>query len=342
MDIVRLGRTGLQVTRIGFGGIPIQRASDVDAQRIIRHAFDLGVNFFDTATGYGTSEERIGSALYAHRDHVILATKTPARDRSGALEHLELSLQRLRTDWIDLWQLHNVSTEDDYARVIGPSGALAAAREALARGTIRHIGLTSHSMDIALKATASGLFETIQFPFNYVTREAEEKLIPLAAQQDVGFIGMKPFAGGLLADARLSIKYVLQWDTVVPDPGIETMADIDGIVDVLNGDRRLSDDDRREIKRIRNEVGNRFCRRCGYCLPCPAEIPIPVALNMLSFIRRFPPETVLGAGFSRVAAKAAACLQCGSCEIRCPYQLPIRDMLIESIAAFDDLAAKHI
>jgi predicted aldo/keto reductase-like oxidoreductase len=341
MDTVRLGRTELRVSRIGFGGIPIQRVSDEDAQRVIRRTFDLGVTLFDTAHGYGTSEERVGEALSEERERIILATKTPGRDRSTALEHLELSLKRLKTGVIDLWQFHNVSSEETYEEVIGPGGALEAAHEALRDGVVRHVGLTSHSMDIALKAVASDLFETIQFPFNYVTREAEERLIPLAEKHDVGFIGMKPFAGGLLDDACLSIKYVLQWDNVVPDPGIETIADIEGIAEVLNGDRRLADADREAIERVRREVGNRFCRRCGYCLPCPAEIPIPVALNIKSFIRRFPEAEILEGGIAGVAAKAAACQQCGDCDTRCPYGLPIREMLVESVIVFEALKASH-
>ncbi|MFC2095871.1 aldo/keto reductase, partial [Candidatus Bipolaricaulota bacterium] len=339
MDTVRLGRTELQVTRVGFGGIPIQRVSDEEAQKVILRTLDLGVNFFDTAFGYGTSEERIGAALENDRQRIILATKTPARDCAGALGHLELSLKRLRTDFIDLWQLHNVSTEENYAKVIGSGGALEAAREAQREGVVKHIGLTSHSMDIALKATASGLFETIQFPFNYVTCEAADELIPLAEMHDVGFIGMKPFAGGMLGNARLSIKYVLKWDNVVPDPGIETIEDIDGIVEVLNGDRQLSQEERQEIEKVRSEVGHRFCRRCGYCLPCPAEIYIPTALNLMSFIRRFAAESILGGGAATVAAKAVACLKCGDCETRCPYGLPIREMLVENVKAFEDFKA---
>jgi predicted aldo/keto reductase-like oxidoreductase len=342
METVRLGKTELQVSRIGFGGIPIQRASDEEARCVIRRAFDLGVTFFDTANGYGTSEERIGEALSEERDRIILATKTPARDRDGALEHLELSLKRLRTDTIDLWQLHNVSSAESYSKVIGPGGALETAREALRDGVVRHIGLSSHSTEIALKATASGLFETIQFPFNYVAREAEEKLIPLAEKHDVGFIGMKPFAGGLLDDARLSIKYVLQWDRVIPDPGIETTDDVEGIVRVLDGDRRLSDEDRQEIERIRGEVGNRFCRRCGYCLPCPAEIPLPVAMNLVSFMRRFPTDDLESDWLADVVAKATTCQQCGDCESRCPYELPIREMLVENVKAFAELKTSRV
>jgi len=339
MQSVRLGGTGLQVSRIGFGGIPIQRVSDEEAQRIIRRAFDLGVTFFDTAHGYGTSEERIGKALEGVRDRIVLATKTPARTRDEALEHLGLSCQRLRTDVIDLWQLHNVSSERAYDEVTGPGGALEVAQEAYRRGIVRHIGVSSHSLDMALKLTASGDFETIQFPFNYVTCEAEQKLIPLAIENDVGFIGMKPFAGGLLDDARLALKYVLQWDAVVPDPGIETLADIEELVEILEGDVCLTEVERKEIDRIRAEVGHRFCRRCGYCLPCPVEIPIPAALGVDSFVRRFPRERVLNSGMPRVVAKAGECLQCGACETRCPYGLPIREMLVENIQAFEAMRA---
>jgi len=337
MDTMRLGRTELQVSRIGFGGIPIQRVSDNEALRVIRRTFDLGVTFLDTANGYGSSEVRLGDALGDVRDRVLIATKTVARDRATALGHLARSLQRLRTDVIDLWQLHNVSSAEAYEQVFAPGGALEAAHEALRRGTVRHVGITSHSMDIALEAVASDRFETVQFPFNYVTCEAEERLIPLAAEHDVGFIGMKPFAGGLLDDAALSIKYVLQWDTVLPDPGIETTQDIEGIVEILHGDRRLTDAERVEIERIRGEVGHRFCRRCGYCLPCPAEIPIPVVLNVPSFIRRLPADDLRSGGIAGVVEKAKGCLTCGACESRCPYGLPIREMLVESIDAFASL-----
>lgn len=337
MEAIRLGRTNLKVSRVGFGGIPIQRVCEEDATTVIRRAFELGVTFFDTANGYGTSEERIGRALAGRRQEVFLATKTMARDRAEAERHLALSLRRLLTDSIDLWQFHAVNSAAEYAAVLGPGGAMEAAQDALRRGTVQHVGLTSHSMEIALKAVASGRFETIQFPFNYVTREAEDELIPLAADQDVGFIGMKPFAGGMLADARLSIRYVLQYANVVPDPGIETVADIEGIVDILGGSWELMPGDLAEIDRIRAELGNRFCRRCGYCMPCSEGIPITTALNVISFARRFPTQQVLNGSVGRAAEKAKACVKCGTCESRCPYNLPIREMLVENIAYYEAL-----
>jgi predicted aldo/keto reductase-like oxidoreductase len=338
METIRLGRTDLRVSRVGFGGIPIQRVREEDATTVIRRAFELGVTFFDTANGYGTSEERIGRALAGRRQEVVLATKTMARDRAEAERHLDLSLGRLLTDSIDLWQFHAVNTEAEYSAVLSPGGAMEAAKDALRRGTVQHVGLTSHSMEIALKAVASGHFETIQFPFNYVTREAEDELIPLAANRDVGFIGMKPFAGGMLSDARLSIRYVLQYSNVMPDPGVETVADIEGIVDILGGSWELTSADLAQIDRIRAELGNRFCRRCGYCMPCPEGIPITTALNVISFARRFPTQQVRDGSVGRVAEKAKACVKCGTCESRCPYNLPIREMLVENVAYYETLA----
>lgn len=203
MKTVQLGKTGLEVSRVGFGGILIQRLTEAEAIRVVQRCLDLGVTFLDTANGYSTSEERIGKAITGRREQVIIATKTAAR------EHLELSLKRLNVETIDLWQFHNVSTFEAYEQVLGPSGALEAAQRALEAGKVRHIGITGHSMDVASKAVPSGHFETIQFPFNFVTSEPAERLVPLAQKHDVGFIAMKPLGGGLLDDANLAIKYLL-------------------------------------------------------------------------------------------------------------------------------------
>ena len=293
MQTIRLGKSSLEASRVGFGGIPIQRLTEGEAVTVVRRCLDLGVNFFDTAHGYTTSEERIGHALAVmtgRRDQYILATKTPARDRAEAQRHLALSLSRLRTDYLDLWQFHNVSSFEAYEQVLGPGGAMEAARKAQKEGTVRHIGITSHSIDVALRAVASGLFETVQFPFNFVTNEAAEQLLPLAQANDVGFIAMKPFAGGLLGNARLAIKYLLQFEHVLPDPGIEIVEEIEEIVDIVNGSWTLTPEERIEMEQVRTEVGTRFCRRCGYCEPCTQGVHISTIMNLRSFWKRFPAE----------------------------------------------------
>jgi uncharacterized protein len=339
MRSVRLGRTGLQVSRVGFGGIPIQRLTEDEAVRVVRRCLDLGVTFLDTATGYTTSEERIGKAIAGRRQELILATKTPARDRAKALEHLELSLKRLQTDYIDLWQLHNVSTPEAYAQVLGPGGALEAAREAVQAGKVRHIGLSSHSLDMALLAVPSGHFATIQFPFNFVTDEAAAELLPLAQTHDVGFIAMKPFGGGLLDNARMTLKHLLQFERVVPDPGIQTVEEIEEIADIVAGSWELTPDERLDMARVRAELDTRFCRRCDYCQPCPQGVKISTTMSLQSFWKRFPPARFFSGMVAEAAEAARRCEQCGECEERCPYRLPIREMLTENLAFYDNLKA---
>jgi uncharacterized protein len=335
MKSVRLGKTNLEVSRVGIGGIPIQRPSEDEAIKIIHRALDLGINFIDTAAGYGASEERIGKALVGRRDQVIIATKSGQPSKAEAMTELERSLKRLKTDVIDIWQLHNISSSEKYAQVTGPGGSLEAAHEALQAGKIRHVGLSSHNLDVALEAVKSGLFETIQFPFNYVTREPADELIPLAKKHDVGFIGMKPFAGGMLGNANLSIKYVLQFDSVVPDPGIQKVEEIEEIVTIVeSGDWTLTVQEQQEIEARRAELGTQFCRQCGYCQPCPQEIPISMVMITQGMWKLWPREIFFD-WMGRVTDKARNCVQCGECETKCPYQLPIREMIAENIAFFE-------
>jgi hypothetical protein len=327
------------VSRVGFGGIPIQRLTEAEAVRVVQRCLDLGVTLLDTANGYTTSEERIGKAIVGRRGQVVIATKTAARDRATALQHLDLSLKRLQTDHIDLWQFHNVSTPEAYNQVLGPRGAMEAAQEASRAGKIRHLGISSHSLDLALKAVPSGHFETIQFPFNFVTDEAAGTLLPLAKQHDVGFIAMKPMAGGMLTDARLTIKHLLQFDNVVPDPGIQTIEEIEEIAAIVAGPWELTAPERQEIERIRGEMETRFCRRCDYCQPCPQQVRISTAVTVQSFWRRFPPARFFNGFVAEAIESARHCGDCGECEGRCPYHLPIREMLAENVAFYDRVAS---
>lgn len=327
MRKVRLGKTDLMVSRIGFGGIPIQRLSESDAIGVVRRCIDLGINFLDTANGYTNSEERIGKAIAGRRENLVLATKTAARDREGAWTHLRLSLERLKVDSIDLYQLHGVSSQEVYDKVVGPGGALEAAREARAQGLVKHIGMTSHNLAMALVGVASGLFETLQFPFNFVANEAASDLLPRVREQDMGFIAMKPLAGGMLDRADLCFKYLLQFPEAVPDPGIERIEEIEQIVGVVNGEATLTAADEAEMERIRERLKDSFCHRCEYCQPCPQGIAISSVMSLESMLRRMPPSRVFEGGIGAGIEKAFDCLECGDCESRCPYHLQIRETL---------------
>jgi predicted aldo/keto reductase-like oxidoreductase len=340
METVRLGKTGLEVSRVGMGGIPLTRPSEEDAIKVVQRALDLGINFFDTAIGYGISEERIGKALAAmagRRDRVILATK------GGTVQHIEWSLQRLRTDYIDLWQFHGINSFERLGEVLQPGGALEEVQQARRASKIRHIGFSSHSLRVALEAVASGRFETVQFPLNFISAEAVEELVPLARAHDVGFIAMKPFAGGRIRDANLALKYLLRFDNVVPDPGIERVEEIEEIVGIVNsGQWKLTPQEWQAIEAIRARVGTRFCRQCEYCMPCPQGVHIPGVMYLPILWELWPPDWFLSWAYVKNAVESAqGCLQCGECEEKCPYQLPIREMIVENIAFYERVAAEH-
>ena len=332
MRQTKLGKTGLMVSRIGFGGIPIQRLDDGEAVDVVRGCLDLGVTFIDTANGYTTSEERIGRAIAGRRDELVIATKTHARDRAGARANLELSLRRLGVEHVDIYQLHGVSNADALEKITAPGGAYEALVEAKQQGLIGHIGVSSHSLETATALVTSGLFETIQYPFNFIADEAERELLPLARANGVGFIAMKPMGGGLIPNARLAIRYLAQFQDVVPDPGIQAVSEMAELIAALpEGAGHLVESDRREMAAIRAELGTRFCHRCDYCQPCTEEIAISTVLSIGSNMRRFPMERVFGEQMTATVRKALDCQECGDCELRCPYNLSIRDMLKERV-----------
>ncbi|MFX0063108.1 MAG: aldo/keto reductase [Candidatus Hermodarchaeota archaeon] len=344
MKTVRLGKTDLYVSKIGIGGIPIQRPSEDKAIKVIQRALDLGVTFLDTSRAYRTSEERIGKAVAGCRDQVVIATKAGWQDKITALTHLEESLQHLNTDYIDLWQFHNVSTLEGFERLFKPDGAMEAAQDALRAGKIRHVGISSHSPIVAQKAVISGQFETIMFPFNFVARELAEELVPLTREHDIGFIAMKPFAGGMLQDANLSIKYLLQFENVMPIPGIEKIEEVEQIVDIVNGSWELTVQERQEMEEIRTKMDTQICRRCGYCQPCSEKVGIIPLVNMASLWKLWPREALHpedNTRFSQFLANFVEsgrnCTQCGECEEKCPYHLPIREMITENVEFYENI-----
>ncbi len=335
MEKIRLGKTNMMVTRLGFGSIPIQRLSEKDAMVVIKRCLELGINYIDTANGYTTSEERIGKVVTGQRDKVIIATKSQARTRERIAGHLELSLKRLNTDYIDLYQFHNVSDTDSLNAILDSDGPRAVVEEAKRAGVIKHIGVTTHTMDIAKTLIKSGYFETIMFPFNFMTNEAEKELFPLVKERDMGFIVMKPLSGGMITNASLSFKYLWQFSDIVTIPGIEKVAEIEEIVKIIDGSLEMTESEKKEMVRWKKELGDRFCRRCDYCQPCTMGIPISAIMHAAGTLKRTPPSVYLKM-LGEPMEKAANCIKCGECETRCPYHLPIRDMIEENVKLFQE------
>jgi predicted aldo/keto reductase-like oxidoreductase len=334
-----LGRTGLKVKTLGFGGIPIQRVTEDEAIEVVRRCYELGVNYYDTARGYTTSEERIGKALEDVREEVVLATKSSRRTRKEILEELETSLRNLRTDWIDVYQLHNVSSRDAWKRIKARGGALEALHRARDEGKIAHLGITSHDPVVLAEIVREDVFETVMIPYNYLTLKPEEELLPLCREMNVGTIIMKPFGGGAFSNANTALKFVLSGEFVdVVIPGMMTVGEVEENYGVASRAQIVSEEELELIEKDRAELGSKFCRACNYCQPCSQEIPISFVLRAESqFLKRmgWRPGTV-----ERIAGaveKANSCVECGECEARCPYHLPIRQLLAESAVSLAGL-----
>ena len=336
MEKVRFGKSGLMVSRIAFGAIPIMRLSKDEAVQVVRNTIDLGINFIDTANGYSDSEEKIGEAIKGmKREDLVIATKSTAPDKKTFNEHLDLSLKRMGVDYIDIYQLHNVSTETQRDKVFGSGGAMEGLEEAVKAGKVRFPGFSSHNLSIAIGIMKSNKFASVQLPFNYIDTHASTEAIPLAKELDMGFIAMKPLGGGMLSNAGLAFRFLMQYGSVVPDPGIERSEEIREIAAIVEKNEALSDADKKEIEKHRGEFGASWCHRCDYCLPCPKEINISAALWTESVFSRMRPErarTMVGPSLE----KARSCLDCGACVKRCPYNLDIPALLKEKIKFYDN------
>ena len=327
MEKIILGKTDMMVTKLGFGGIPIQRIAEDKAIAVVKRVLELGITFIDTANGYTNSEERIGKTISGQRERLIIATKTQARTAEEVAEHLELSLKRLGTDYIDLYQFHNISNSDTLEQILKPEGPMTVVEKEKEKGRIRHIGVSSHQIDTAIEMVKSDRFETIMFPFNFISDEAAIELIPLARKHDVGFIAMKSMAGGMIDNASIAFKFFSKFPDVLPIPGIEKGPEIEEIIRILEAGGEMTEAERQEMQRIKQDVGSTFCRRCEYCQPCTAEIPISTVMQFSSIMKRLPPQRIFTGRIAATLEKAADCVKCGDCEGRCPYHLPIMEMV---------------
>ena len=334
MEYRILGKTGLKISRLGFGGIPIQRI-DAEGTKVLMHQLkDAGINYIDTARGYTVSEEYLGYALEGIREHFVIATKSMARTKEAMAADIDISLKNLRTDYIDVYQIHNPSPAQ-LEQVMAPGGALEALLEAKAAGKIGHIGLTAHSLDVFRTALELSWVETFMFPYNIVETQAE-KLIAECAKRNIGFIDMKPLAGGAIEDATLALRYICANDAVtVVIPGMAEEKELEQNLAAVNDTTPITAEEKAAFLEVRNQLGTNFCRRCNYCQPCSAGINISACFLFEGYLQRYGLGEWAKGRYATMSAKASDCIGCGACEDRCPYNLPIRDMLKRVAAQFD-------
>ena len=326
MEYTTLGSTGLRISRMGFGGIPIQKVDARATRALMERLCALGVNYIDTARGYTVSEQYLGEALEGLRDRFVVATKSMARTREAMARDIDISLHNLRTDYIDLYQVHNPSL-DELKAVCAPGGALEALMQAKAEGKVRHLGVTAHTSAVFEYALSLDWVETIMFPYNIVETQGEA-LIHRCAQQGVGFICMKPLAGGALEDAHLALRFIAQnRDVSVVIPGMYDVREVDENIAAATDTSPLTQAELEKIETIRRELGTQFCRRCNYCQPCTAGISISGIFVLEGYLERYGLGDWARQRYAAMDKKAGDCVGCGACEKRCPYELPIRQML---------------
>ena len=329
MKYVELGKTGLNCAVVSFGGIPIQRSDAANTVAVVDALEKHGMNYIDTARGYTVSEEYLGAALKGRREKFILATKSMVRDYEGMKKEVETSLKNLRTDHIEVYQLHNLPL-GDFEKVFGPDGAYKALEEAKAAGKVCHIGATFHSLDALKKAVEeyAGKIETVMFPFNIVESQGTE-ILKLAREKGMGTICMKPMAGGNLEDWTLALKFIDASGVMdISIPGMGSAEEVDRNAAAAESFGPLTAEELEKCETIRRTLGTTFCRRCGYCAPCTVGINIPSAFLFDNYLQHYEGLADWARDrYNAMAHKAGECIQCGACEGRCPYELPIREML---------------
>lgn len=327
MEYRLLGNTGLKVSLMGFGGIPIQRVSSAEAVQIINIGLEQGINFIDTARAYTDSECKIGLALKNKRDNVVLATKSLARSKEKMQADIDISLRNLDTDYIDLYQCHNIRSQEEFNAVMAPGGAMEALEEAKKAGKVRYIGVTGHIIATLQEIIETGLFATLQVPYNFIERSPEELLLPTARKLGMGIIVMKPLAGGAYSRPDLALRFLLHKDISTIIPGVDSCEQVIQNTELAKSRHPLMESEVEYLTKEAQKVGNRFCRRCEYCKPCPQGIDIPACFLIEGYFTRYNLTDWAKVRYESLSVKADACEECGLCETRCPYNLPIREML---------------
>lgn len=339
MKEITLGKTGITVVQNAFGALPVQRVSMEEAVKLLRRAYDGGMRYFDTARAYSDSEEKLGAAFDGMRDKVFIATKTAAKTPEGFWRDLETSLKNLRTDYIDVYQFHCV--QQCYRPGDG-TGMYECMLEAKKQGKIRHIGVTAHKIGIAKECAESGLYETMQFPFSYLSGKQELELVELCQKQNMGFICMKALAGGLINNSRAAMAYMTQFDNVLPIWGIQKESELDEWLSYMDNTPVMDEELRAFIDKEQKELSGDFCRGCGYCMPCPQGITINQCARMSLMLRRAPSKEWLSEYWQKEMAKIETCLHCNACAAKCPYELSTPELLQKNLEDYKKVLAGEV
>ena len=341
MNKVVLGKTGIETPQNAFGALPIQRVSDEYAVFLLRKAYENGFTFFDTARSYSDSERKIGLAFSSLgiRDKITIATKTASVTPEGIYRDIETSLENLKTDYIDIYQLHNPAfcpVEND------GSGVYETLAELKKKGKIKHIGITNHRPSVAKEAILSGLYETLQYPFCYLATSEDIEIVNMAKEHNVGFIAMKALSGGLITNSAAALAYIAQYDNVLPIWGVQRESELSEFIGYMKNTPEITEEISAVIKKDREELLGSFCRGCGYCMPCPAGIEINNCARMSQLIRRSPSKGWLTEESIEKMMKIENCLGCGRCIEKCPFSLNTPELLKKNLEDYKNILAGKV
>lgn len=336
MTTVTLGTTGITVNKNGFGALPIQRIIKEDAVYLLRKAFECGITLFDTARFYTDSEEKIGEAFLGMREKVYITTKTAATTPEAFWKDLEKSLSDLQTEYIDIYQFHNPAF---CPKPGDSSGVYECMLEAKKQGKIRHIGITNHRIGVAHEAVDSGLYETLQFPFSYLSGEKELELVEKCKQKNMGFIAMKALSGGLITNSAAAYAFLAQYENVLPIWGVQREKELDEFLSYIENPPEMTAERAELIEKDRTELQGEFCRGCGYCMPCPVGIEINNCARMSLLLRRSPSSLQLTPEVQEKMKKIEDCLHCNQCKSKCPYGLDTPTLLEKNYQDYKEILA---
>lgn len=339
MREITLGSTGITVPQNGFGALPVQRVNEETAVKLLRKAYEGGMRFFDTARAYSDSEEKVGAAFEGIRENIYIATKTAAKTPEEFWKQLEISLKNLRTDYIDIYQFHCA----DQCYVPGDgTGMYEAMLEAKKQGKIRHIGITAHKIGVARESIGCGYYETLQFPFSYISTPQEIELVEECKEHNMGFIAMKGLAGGLINQSKPAMAFMTQFDNVIPIWGIQREKELDEWLSFMDETPRMDDEITAYIEKEKQELVGDFCRGCGYCMPCPAGIMINQCARMSLMLRRAPSKEWLTPQMQEEMKKIENCKHCGACKKKCPYELDTPALLEKNYDDYKKVLAGEV
>lgn len=334
MREITLGKTGITTCQNAFGALPIQRISRNQAVNLLRHAYEGGMRFFDTARAYSDSEEKLGAAFEGMREKIFIASKTQSTTAEGFWKDLETTLSNLETNYLDLYQLHMATT------CYGPGDEIYDCLvQAKNEGKIRHIGITAHRIEVAFDIVRSGYYETLQFPFSYLSGPRELELVKETEEAGMGFIAMKGLAGGLITNSRAAMAFMNEHPSVLPIWGIQSEEELEEWLSYMDDTPSMTPEISQFIEKERTELTGDFCRGCGYCAPCPVDIKIDQCARMSLMLRRAPAASWLSEKWQKEMDRIDNCIECRQCETRCPYSLHIPELLKKNKADYDEVLA---